>query len=104
MNPWESRLGQNDYHMTLRYADITQETVSKEYFEALTQIEKKYRRNLDPIHANDFDPVKVIADLIRWILKHSNANEASKRTAKLLTRRLERAKKEISALKTDQDQ
>jgi len=36
-------LGHHSLRMTLRYAEITQETVVKEYYEALTQIEQTYQ-------------------------------------------------------------
>ena len=95
-------LGHRDYRMTLRYAEITQETVVKEYFEALTQIEKRYHRKLNTTQGNDFNPEKAISDVIRWIHKNIPEDDGRKRAARLLIRRIERARKEISALRTPQ--
>ncbi len=95
-------LGHRDYRMTLRYAEITLETVGKEYFEALTQVEKKYHRKLGATQGGDFNPEKAINDVICWIRKKVLADDGHKRAARLLVRRLERARKEISALRTPQ--
>jgi site-specific recombinase XerD len=90
-------LGHRDYRMTLRYAEITQETVGKEYFEALTEIEKRYQSQLGAAQTEVFNPVKAIADVIRWLKKNAASNVSSKNAARLLTKRLERAGKEINA-------
>jgi site-specific recombinase XerD len=91
-------LGHHDFRMTLRYADITQETVGKEYFEALAEIEKRYQTPLASTGNDQFNPVKAIADVIRWLKKNTASDEASKSAARHLCRRLERARKEILEL------
>jgi site-specific recombinase XerD len=92
-------LGHRDWHMTLRYAEITQEAVGKEYFEALTEIANRYHTQLHSKQADIFNPVKSIADLIRW-LKTNIASDASlNNAARLLTKRLEKARTEIVALR-----
>lgn len=90
-------LGHRDYRMTLRYAEITQEAVGKEYFEALTEIENRYQSILGAKQTKAFNPVKAIADVIRWLKKNSATDESSKTAAASLCRRLERARKEIDA-------
>lgn len=90
-------LGHRDYRMTLRYADITQETVGKEYFEALTEIEKRYQSKLGATQNEPFNPLKAIADVIRWLKKNTASAESSKSASRNLCRRLERVRKEIRA-------
>lgn len=87
-------LGHRSMRMTLRYAEITQETVGKEYFEALTQIEHAYQVKRCTPSADDFDPTRALADVIRWLEKHSDRD----RSVRLLIRRLSRASKEVLAL------
>ncbi len=87
-------LGHRSVRMTLRYAEITQETVGKEYYEALTQIERIYQMQRCTPSAKDFDPARALADVIRWIEKHCTRD----RSARLLIRRLTRARKEVLAL------
>jgi site-specific recombinase XerD len=60
-------LGHRDYRMTLRYTAVTQETVGREYFDALEQLETRYAqlRNA-PGRPGDFDPVKALDDVVRW--------------------------------------
>jgi site-specific recombinase XerD len=88
-------LGHRDFRMTLRYADVTQETVGKEYFEALTEIEKRYQNKLGARQTEPFNPVKAIDDVIRWLKKNVVSVESSKSAALLLCRRLQRARKKI---------
>lgn len=89
-------LGHRSVRMTLRYADITQETVGKEYYEALTEIERAYQMQRSTPSAKDFDPARALADVIRWVEKHCTRDHS----VRLLIRRLTRAKKEVSALST----
>lgn len=85
-------LGHRDVRMTLRYAAITQETVSKEYFEALPNVESRYR---DALRATapttDFDPIKNLSDISHWIRKHIAVEAtSSQRVARSLLKRLKR--------------
>ena len=91
-------LGHRDWHMTLRYAEITQEAVGREYFEALTEIENRYHTQLSVKQTDLYNPVKAIADVIRWLKNNVASDASSHNGARLLTKRLERAQKEIDAL------
>lgn len=87
-------LGHRDYRMTLRYAAITQETVRKEYFEALSQIEARYRI---PARSDiQADPAKLISDAIRWIQNHARDH----RRARSLIRRLRRLRTDLDQLRS----
>lgn len=87
-------LGHRSMGMTLRYAEITQETVGKEYYEALTQIERTYQVKRCTPSSDDFDPARALADVVRWLEKHV----AQERSVRLLIRRLVRARKETLPL------
>jgi site-specific recombinase XerD len=91
-------LGHRDYRMTLRYAEITQEAVGKEYFEALTEIEKRYQCKLTAGTTDAFDPIKAIADTVRWLKKYTEPSESSKSIVRSVCKRLERAKHDIVIL------
>jgi hypothetical protein len=91
-------LGHSDYRMTLRYAEITQEAVGKEYFEALTEIETRYHTQLNSRQTDLFNPPKAIGDVIRWLQNNIASSVSSNHSARLLIKRLERARKEIDAL------
>jgi len=62
-------LGHRDYRMTLRYTAITDETVGREYESALKYLETRYRLPMAPASA-DSDPVKLLADVARWLSNH----------------------------------
>jgi len=84
-------LGHRDIKMTLRYAAITQETVSKEYFEALPNIEARYRHALRAAAPTpDFDPIKNLSHISHWIRKHIASEPESQRVARSLLKRLTR--------------
>jgi site-specific recombinase XerD len=91
-------LGHRDWRMTLRYAEITQEAVGREYFEALTEIENRYHAAFSAKRADLFNPIKAIGDIIRWLKNNIASNASSNHYARLLIKRLERARKEIDAL------
>lgn len=48
-------LGHRDYRMTLRYTEITLETVGDEYQAALTKMEKRYRIALEATPTVELD-------------------------------------------------
>jgi site-specific recombinase XerD len=84
-------LGHRDVQMTLRYAAITQETVAKEYFEALPNIESRYRDALRATaQTTAFDPTKNLSDVTQWIRKHLASEPASQKVARSLLKRLGR--------------
>ena len=92
-------LGHRDYRMTLRYTQIADETVGREYFEALTRISERYEL-LQPNAGEpiEIDPVALIQDSIRWISKHLHLGDIERR-ARLLIRRLEAARDELEELR-----
>ena len=93
-------LGHRDYRMTLRYTAIADETVGREYFEALNRLAERYEL-LRPESGGEVaaDPVALINDVIRWTTKHLRGG-ALEREAKLVVRRLEAVRDEIESLKS----
>ena len=68
-------LGYRDYRMTLRYTAIADETVGREYFEALSRLAERYEL-LNPESGENeaaAEPVALINDVIRWVAKHLRA-------------------------------
>lgn len=62
-------LGHSDHRMTLRYTDISNETIGKEYFQALAVIEENY--NIEPqqrINSNN-DPIMLLDCAMKTIKK-----------------------------------
>jgi integrase len=94
-------LGHRDYRMTLRYTAITDETVGREYFEALSRLAERYELLRPESCAKEVaaDPVALINDVIRWVAKHLRGG-ALDREAKLVARRLEAVRAEIESLKS----
>jgi len=86
-------LGHRDYRMTLRYAAITDATVCKEYYEALSQVEAKYR-GPSTAAASQIDPAKMLSDIVRWIQKNARQD----RIARSLIKRLRRARIDLRRL------
>lgn len=91
-------LGHRDYRMTLRYTAITQETVGREYFEALAHIESRYQLPVSASTTSDFDPGKLVSDLIHWTHTHA----ADRRLARRLRKRLERIQADLARLTNEQ--
>jgi site-specific recombinase XerD len=79
-------LGHRDYRMTLRYTAIADETVNREYFEALGRLAARYEL-FQPESACEpaaFDPVVALADVIRWVESTVRAKAEQERDGKLL--------------------
>lgn len=93
-------LGHNDIQMTLRYAEITQETVGKEYFEALSQLERRYADILDTgiIVSQENNPVKTLSDAIRLIQKLCADDSSVKTLARSIIKRIHRIQTDIQSL------
>ncbi len=93
-------LGHLSYQTTLRYAAITQETIGREYFEALAQLEQRYRQQLHSNHTNgaEDDPRRLLSDVARWIDKHVAHERGKQRVARRLIKRIRRLKDEIGEL------
>ena len=93
-------LGHKDYHMTLRYTEITQETVGKEYFEALARLEHRYA---DPLNTDDHvtqetDPDKMLRDVIHLIQKRSADDNTLKTVVRSIIKRIQRIRANIQKL------
>lgn len=91
-------LGHRDFRMTLRYTAITQETVGKEYHEALKQLQGKYGSIAKQATNGELDPIKSLTDIMAWIQKDLAYTQNQKRTAGLLLKRLRRIQAELQQL------
>ena len=92
-------LGHRSYRMTLRYAAVTQETIGKEYADALNQIEKRYAETIIPAQRSiSADPVKMLSDIIRWLKSRASHDETIKRDATILIKRISRLQLALQAL------
>ena len=92
-------LGHRDQRMTLRYTQIADETVGREYFEALARITERYQLRPGPANPVPRDAVALLEDAIRWVTKNLRDGDLDRR-ARLLVRRLEAAREEVVALST----
>ena len=93
-------LGHRKQQMTLRYTQIADETVGREYFEALSRIAERYEHLRTRAHETvEADPVDLLQDVVRWITKNLRASSLE-REANLLIRRIEAAKRELKELRT----
>ena len=90
-------LGHTDHRMTLRYAEITQESVSKEYFEALARLEHRYAHILHCETPHDANPLKMLDDVVHLIQKLGSDN-APKAIVRSLVRRIQRIQATILSL------
>lgn len=91
-------LGHQDYRMTLRYTEITLETVGKEYRAALTQLETRYRVALTTPGPSQLDPDQALTDIIRWVQKRAGTSAKQQRRALVLVKRLKRIRRAVGAL------
>ena len=93
-------LGHLSYQTTLRYAAITQETIGREYFEALRQLEQRYHQQLHSSHMNgaEDDPRRLLSDVARWIDKHVAHEPGQQRVARRIIKRIRRLDNEIAQL------
>jgi site-specific recombinase XerD len=88
-------LGHRDYHMTLRYAAITPETVSKEYGEALAQLATKYQLPTpSPTAESAPEPGRILEDLARWLRKHLSSHQS----IRALLKRIARLRRDLLAI------
>ena len=69
-------LGHRDQRMTLRYTRIADETVGREYFEALSRISERYQLQATPsAPTGEVDPDELLRNAICWVEKHLCAPE-----------------------------
>jgi site-specific recombinase XerD len=87
-------LGHTDFRMTLRYTAITEPTVIKEYNEALAELERRYELPLAHVVADD-DPLKSLADIVRWLQKEAGTLRETRSLIKRLERIGERIQRQI---------
>jgi site-specific recombinase XerD len=90
-------LGHRDYHMTLRYAAITPETLAKEYASAAQVIAQRYDLSTRGTPATA-SPDHALADFARYVLKHADDNALDQKEARILVRRLNRLNAAIQRL------
>ena len=88
-------LGHRDYHMTLRYAAITPETVSKEYDEALAQLATKYQlATRSPTVESAPEPGRILEDLARLLRKRLSSHQS----IRALLKRIARLRRDLLAI------
>jgi site-specific recombinase XerD len=91
-------LGHKDFNMTLRYADVTLNSIRKEFFDALGQTQQIYQTQFQS-PPGTFDPISAISELIAWLkMPRAPANPSFKKQARLLIRRLDRSKQDLQRL------
>ena len=91
-------LGHNDHRMTLRYTAITQETVGKEYFEALSRLEHRYVHLLDYQSLKHDNPPKLLADCIHLIQNFSADDQSIKTVSRTIIKRIQRIQADLEKL------
>jgi site-specific recombinase XerD len=101
-------LGHRDYRMTLRYTAIADETVGREYFEALSRVAERYDLlTAEPeLAQRAFDPLIALQDVVRWVETTLRARAEEERDASLVhdtvlvVRRIDSAREALEAVKT----
>lgn len=93
-------LGHCDYRMTLRYAAITQDTVTKEYDDAVRKLREQYPTlpSLSASADNVFDPVETINRLLAWTHTAFAHRSTRLKSARSLSKRLRRIRTDLNAL------
>ncbi|WP_171813143.1 tyrosine-type recombinase/integrase [Corallococcus exiguus] len=91
-------LGHRDYRMTLRYTEITLETVGEEYHAAVTKLETRYRLALKSTAPAKLDPDQALSAIIRWVQKRAGDNPKAQRRAERLVKRLKRIREDVGEL------
>jgi site-specific recombinase XerD len=97
-------LGHRDQRMTLRYAAITQDTVVKEYYEALSQLQRKYTEPLHTRKSENPDPQKMLSDVVRWLQKTVDPQHPNRNVALRLIKRIKRIQTAIHHLDPEMPQ
>jgi site-specific recombinase XerD len=83
-------LGHRDYRMTLRYAAISDETLTTEYVEAVRRNELRYETQAPVTPTANALPAKALTDLARFIQKRVDDDVLDKTLARTLIKRLRR--------------
>jgi integrase len=88
-------LGHRDINMTLRYADVTLDTVRKEFFEANTKTQARYAQT-HKLNPKIFDPIPAVIDLIAWLKKIRSTESIPQKTqAQRLINRTQNLKNDL---------
>ncbi len=94
-------LGHTDYRMTLRYAEITGTTVFAEFAAALERIAERYPM-ITPTAATASppapEPLKLLADLARYVQKRTQDDGLDRDSARMLVRRVRRLQADLRRL------
>lgn len=92
-------LGHRDIRMTLRYAEVTLETVSEEYSNAMATIEQRYLHGVQTQHSDkETDPETAVDNAIRTVQRYAAAQPAKERKrVSRLVRRLKRIQVDLLA-------
>jgi len=91
-------LGHTDHRMTLRYAEITQETVIEEYFQALLRLEHHYSEILNDHTPQETDPAKMLSDVVHLIQNLSADDNTIKTFSRSIIKRIQRIQTDIQKL------
>jgi site-specific recombinase XerD len=84
-------LGHRDYRMTLRYAAVTDETLTADYAAALEKIESRYAStSASPATPASSQPERLLADAARYLDRRIHDQSIDSRDAKPLMSRLRR--------------
>ena len=84
-------LGHSDYRMTLRYAAITDSTVTAEFAAAMAHTAERYPTlTTSSATPPSLDPVKTLADLVRYLHKRVDDQGLDRRTARAIAQRVRR--------------
>ncbi len=84
----------------MRYAQIADETVGREYFEALSRVSERYATIGAATEVVVSDPLELLQEVIRWLAKELCVGR-TERHARLLIRRLEAARDDLEALRSE---
>lgn len=86
-------LGHSDYRMTLRYAELTQKTVTEEYFRAMENIKKELHTIIAPPNNSKFNPIEKLFEIKAWL---KNQNQMLPKLRAKCLKRVETLLKELS--------
>jgi len=89
-------LGHHSIQMTLRYAALTQDAVAKEYHDAFSKIQFRYRLPSQSI--SEPNPERALLDTISWLKKYHYSNPSSKRTSNRIIKRIHSIRYDISKI------
>jgi len=89
-------LGHHCIQMTMRYAALTQETVTRDYHTALAKVESRYL--LPQLSDSKPDPDRMLLDTIAWLRKNHCSAPSAKHTSDSIIKRIHRIRYDISKI------